>query len=73
MCSDELMLINGMISYVGDDDDAVPYDYNTMATHTCNEGFFMASGNSQRTCGDGEGVNGEWSGMAPMCTGNALF
>ena len=57
-----------MVSYRGDSDGSSPYDYNTAATHTCNEGFFMTAGNVVRTCGNGEGVNGAWSGTAPTCT-----
>ena len=43
------------------------YDYGTIATYKCNTGFVLTVGDVERTCGDGNDVNGEWSGTAPVC------
>ena len=43
------------------------YDYGTIAIHKCSTGFVLTVGDVERTCGDGNGVNGEWSGTAPLC------
>ena len=51
----------------GDPDTLSQYDYETIATHKCNTGFVLTVGDVERTCGDGNGVNGEWSGTAPVC------
>ena len=43
------------------------YHYGTIASHKCNTGFVLTVGDLERTCGDGNGVNGEWSGTASVC------
>ncbi len=51
------------------------YDFGTAATLTCNTGFSLTGGDSVRTCDNGKGVEGEWSGEQPDCQGEkqALF
>ena len=67
-CSSLSAINNGRISYSPDTTD--PFNSGTVASHTCNDGFYLASGNSVRTCG-GDGLNtvGSWSGIAPVCLG----
>ena len=51
-----------------DDKDEIPlYAYGVIAVYSCNNGFLMAGGNATRVCGEGNGMNGEWSGMEPVC------
>ena len=52
--------------FAGTDDTAL-YDYGTTARHSCDDGFVLTAGDVERTCGDGDGVNGEWSGIASVC------
>ena len=49
-----------------DDDGMPPYDYSATATYSCDEGFYL-NGASTRTCGDGTGKIGSWSGSEPSC------
>ena len=51
-----------------DDDGMAPYDHGATATYSCNEGFHL-NGVSTRTCEDGTGTMGLWSGSAPSCDG----
>ena len=67
ICASLSSINNGAITY--SPDISSPFNYGTTATHTCNEGFFLV-GDSTQTCdGDGSGVNGVWSGSAPVCSG----
>ena len=60
-------LTNGVISY--SPDTSSPYDIGTMATYSCNVGFFL-EGDMARACNN----VGTWDGTNPSCTGylNAL-
>ncbi len=61
ICFDVTSLMNGMISYSGDESpDNRPVA--TMATYTCNPNYTL-NGGSIRTCGS----DGVWSGSPPMC------
>ena len=51
-----------------DADGMAPYDHGATATYSCNEGYYL-NGVSTRTCGDGTGTMGSWSGSAPSCDG----
>lgn len=66
LCPTLVPPVNGMINY--DMDMTTPFDYQTMATYSCNAGYTLSGGNSVRTCGssptDG---SGQWSGTAPTC------
>ncbi len=58
---------NGDIFY--DPDVIDPYDYDTMATYSCDVGYFL-EGNSIRRCGgDGSSTTGSFDGLSPICTG----
>ena len=57
-----LSLSNGNVHY----NKEAPYSHSTVATHTCNEGYFLV-GPAIRTCGDGSGVDGEWTPEEPVC------
>ena len=58
---------NGDIFY--DPDVFDPYDYDTMATYSCDVGYFL-EGNSIRRCsGDGSSTTGSFDGLSPICTG----
>ena len=53
--------------FFGGIDDTALYIYGTTARHSCDNGFILTVGDVERTCGNGNGVNGEWSGTAPVC------
>ena len=53
---------NGAIITYGPDMIA-PYDVDTVATHTCNEGFVLVAGSETRVCL----LAGRWSGLARVC------
>ena len=58
---------NGVISYATDN--TANYDLGTVATYSCNQGFFLEEPNRIRTCfddddGDAEGV---FDGQEPRC------
>jgi len=66
-CSELDSVANGLISYIPDT--TPPFDYRTVAIHTCNEGYFR-EGNDLRTCtGDGLSTDGDWDGDRPTCRG----
>ncbi len=65
MCS-ELSLTNGAVEYIGDNDGSAPYDLNTRAVHSCNEGYTL-DGQIERNCNKISGENVEWDGSAPTC------
>ncbi len=61
----------GSIAY--SPDSAQRFTFDTVASHSCNEGYYLV-GRSIRTCvGDGSTILGQWSGVPPMCTGNDMF
>lgn len=65
-CSALAPVNNGQLVYSA----IAPYDFSTEAMHSCDEGYFL-EGNEIRTCqGDGSSVTGQWSGSAPVCSGN---
>ena len=70
-CStDDLLIDNAQITFTTDT--TSPYDYNTVATYSCSEGYYLI-GQTSRTClGDSLSVNGftdtgVWSGSSPFC------
>ncbi|XP_064387176.1 uncharacterized protein LOC135335578 [Halichondria panicea] len=56
----ELSIDNGVISYIP----TSPLFENTVATHTCDTGYEVITGDTTRTCGS----TGVWGGTAPLCT-----
>ena len=59
-------LANGRITYSSGSSDVRPV--GTVATHRCNPGFALNSGNEQRTCQS----NSSWNGSQPTCVGNPI-
>ena len=58
---------NGMVTYA--EDNAAPFDLDTIATYECHDGFFL-NGEAERHCTVGEGRSsglGMWNGVAPTC------
>ena len=48
---------------------ASPYTYGTIASYSCNEGYWI-NGDAIRTCGgDDSSPIGVWSGEVPTCDG----
>ena len=64
VCPELPPLVNGTISYTGDT--IPPFDPNTTATFSCNEGFVLSS-NANRVCLDNGNGNALWSGESPVC------
>ena len=54
-------ILNGAITY--DPDTIAPFDVDTVATHSCNDGFIRVVGSEIRTCLAG----GIWSGLIIVC------
>ena len=61
---------NGTIMY-SQNDTTVPYDFETIATYQCDEGFDLVGDKmARRTCaGDGSSF---WSGQPPNCSGTSI-
>ena len=72
VCSALDELENGQITY--DADNATDFELNTVATHTCDEGFSLV-GQSTRTCMDDDQADtiGVWSEAAPSCLGIVIL
>ncbi len=52
-------------------DTTEPYDYGTVATHYCNDGFYLI-GETMQYCSDNStGVIGDWNGSYPVCAGTS--
>ena len=70
-CTTPTVPLNGFVSY--GPDTTSPYDYQTTATYSCNEGYGLSSGDSSRQCENSAPGDGGWSGNAPTCDGEPLF
>ncbi len=68
VCTDLSAIDNGQVMYLPDP--SSPYDYGTVATYACNNGFGLVGGVT-RTCNSDGGVStmGIWDGFAPSCEG----
>ena len=66
-CSSLTALTNGDISYAADT--SAPFDFETIATYRCNNGFGLSGGDRVRTCMLSPLGGGFWSGVAPACNG----
>ena len=66
-CTSLSQVNNGLVTY--SPDTTSPFSFGTTATYSCNEGFFLQGGRTQTCVGDGSGLNGVWSGSAPVCSG----
>ena len=68
MCSDIADPENGQIDFVTDD--LAPFDFETVATYSCDTGFELNGGDVTRMCGgDGTSPDGFFTGSAPTCVG----
>ncbi len=67
VCSDLVSVNNGQISYSSV---SLPYEFDTVASYTCNTGFGLV-GMGTRTCISDGGLSsvGIWDGVAPSCEG----
>ncbi len=65
-CTSLSPISNGVLAYGPDSTD--PFNFGTIASYTCDDGFYLTSGSDVRTCG-GDGLNtiGSWNGAAPVC------
>ena len=69
-CSQLDPISNGMISY-SPDSVVGSYDLATIATHSCNEGFYLSGAITRECIGDISSSFGSWNGRsAPTCMGN---
>ncbi len=66
-CSSLTAPTNGDISYATDT--SAPFDFETIVTYRCNNGFGLSSGDRARTCIGTPLGGGVWSGVAPTCDG----
>ena len=62
--------MNGFITYATDNSE--PYEFRTIATYGCNNGYGLSNGDTVRTCvaasqGGASQGGGQWSGLAPIC------
>ncbi len=66
MCASLSPPTNGRVAYFTDS--APPYDYDTVATYTCDIGFGIAGGDVNSVCTDenNEAV-GRWTRIPPTC------
>ena len=62
---------NGQISYSADM--TIPFDFGTVATYSCEDGYGLSGGDMASTCGgDYTSITGVWSGAPPTCESNYL-
>ena len=57
---------NGLTLYSPDRTE--PYDYGTVASHHCNDGFYAVGETKQYCRNNFTGVFGDWNGSYPACT-----
>ena len=66
MCLQLTAPVNGQIAY--STDQTPDFDFGTVVTYTCDRGYGLNDGDSERMCGgDGGTSNGMWSGISPSC------
>ncbi len=58
---------NGAIIYTTDT--VAPFDYQTTATYSCDNGFRLSVVGNTINCVGSHAGPGEWSGAAPICEG----
>jgi len=59
---------NGVTVY-GPDNTEPSYEYNTVAEHHCNDGYYLVGESTQQCRDNGTGVIGTWDGTYPACYG----
>ena len=62
---DALELINGQVSYLNDT--GPPFEFNTLASLSCNEGYSLIGSEFTICRGNGNSTVGEWSGNNTFC------
>ncbi len=67
-CNSLPQVSNGVISY--GPDTTSPFDYGTIATYLCNEGYYSTDMLVRSCSGSGSSVEGFWVGQEPLCQGN---
>ena len=66
MCPDIADPFNGQITF--SDDRTAPFELDTTATYSCDDGYILSGGDPVRTCtGDSSSDVGVWSGIALTC------
>ena len=63
LCPELAPISNGAITY--GPDMTAPFEVDTVATHSCNDGFILGVGSETRMCLN----TGIWSGLIPVCRG----
>ncbi len=59
---------SGAVSYGGAVTDVNGnFEFNVMATYSCDTGFALTNSDSRTCTGDRMSVNGSFNGMAPTC------
>ena len=69
-CTSLSPIANGRISY--SPDTTSPFDIETMATYSCDVGYFLSGSDTRMCVGDGASVSGMWSGTAPICSSKKI-
>ena len=65
MCTSLAAPSNGLISY--GPNMTSPFNYQTVATYSCNTGYGLFGGDRTRQCVSTSPGDGGWSGIAPTC------
>ncbi len=62
--------INGSVSYGGAVTDVNgSFEFNVMATYSCDTGFALINSDSRTCTGDGSSTTGAFDGEVPTCEG----
>ncbi len=67
MCSSLSSISNGVVTYSPDNTD--PFAFGTIATYTCNNGFYLQGLFFAQVCG-GNPLIEDWNGSPPSCPGD---
>ena len=73
MCDPLTTPTNGLITY--SPDTTPPFDFETMASYSCNVGFGLRNGGTVRSCVNSAVISGQWSGTNtdPECDSKWLL
>ncbi len=66
-CPPLSIVTNGSVSYSNMPGQNNSYDFNVMATYSCNFGFALLGNNTRNCSGDGSSTTGDYEGIAPTC------
>ena len=70
MCTSLGTPTNGLISY--GPDTTSPYNYQTVATYSCNTGYGLFGDDTSRQCVSSTPGDAGWNGAAPTCESNLI-